>query len=152
MRTTLILGLVGGLAAGCADTASVPSCGGDDASSVCEVFRLVNAERVDTGVDPYEWNLELALAAQLHADDMVAQGYFDHRSRDGRSFADRARDAGYAASPRGENIAAGQRTAPQVMDSWMGSSGHRMNILASGSNEIGVGRTENHWVQVFGRR
>lgn len=36
------------------------------------------------------------------------------------------------------------------MDSWMSSPGHRANILAEGSNEIGVGFEANHWVQVFG--
>ena len=139
--------------AGCAaDTTDVPSCGGGDASEVCQVFTIVNEERTSMGLAPYAWNAELALAAQRHAQDMVDQGYFDHTSRDGRTFADRAREAGYDASPRGENIAAGQRTPEQVMNSWMGSSGHRANILSTGSNEIGVGLVDFHWVQVFGQR
>lgn len=137
---------------GCANTSGVASCGADEASEVCAVFRLVNDERSNAGVAPYEWNAELALAAQLHAEDMVAQGYFDHVSLDGRSFVDRIAEAGYDASPRAENIAAGQRTPEQVMASWMGSSGHRANILADGSNEIGVGFIDDHWVQVFGYR
>jgi len=139
------------LATGCADV-SVASCGADDASEVCAVFRIVNEERADAGLPPYAWNRELAVAAQLHAEDMVAQSYFDHASLDGRSFADRSIEAGYDASPRGENIAAGQRTAERVMSSWMGSTGHRNNILSEGSNEIGVGLMDNHWVQVFGTR
>jgi len=141
--------------AGCANdttTADVPACGGDDASEVCAVFRIVNEERAAEGVHPLAWNAELALAAHLHAEDMVMQGYFDHASLDGRSFADRSIEAGYDASPRGENIAAGQRSPEQVMNSWMGSPGHRNNILATGSNEIGVGLFERHWVQVFGQR
>lgn len=141
-----------GLLAGCASEGDVPACGGDDASEVCQVFRIVNEERAAQGLSPYAWNAELALAAQLHAEDMVAQGYFDRVSLDGRSFADRAREAGYDASPRGENIASGQRTPEQVMDAWMHSDGHRMNILSTGSNEIGVGLAENDWVQVFGQR
>ena len=138
------------LVASCADPA-ISSCA-DEASEVCAVFRLVNEERANAGVPPYTWNPELGVAAQLHAEDMVAQGYFDHASLDGRSFADRALEAGYDASPRGENIAAGQRSAEQVMSSWMGSTGHRQNILADGSNEIGVGLMDAHWVQVFGHR
>jgi uncharacterized protein YkwD len=147
-----VVGLAALLAAGCADMASVePSC--DEATSeVCEVFRLVNEERSANGLAPYEWNAELALAAQLHAEDMVAQDYFSHDSLDGRDFVQRARDAGYDGSPRGENIAAGQRTPEQVMQSWLGSSGHRANILSSSSTEIGVGFHQNHWVQVFGAR
>lgn len=122
---------------------------GDDR---CAVFELVNQERAAAGVAPLDWNPALATAAQLHAEDMVAQDYFDHDSPDGRSFSDRAREAGYDASPRGENIAAGQPDASSVMNSWMNSNGHRNNILSEGSNEIGVGLHERHWVQVFGQR
>ncbi|AKF11008.1 CAP domain-containing protein [Sandaracinus amylolyticus] len=127
-------------------------CGGGEASEVCEVFRLVNAERASAGLPAYEWNAELAIAAQRHAVDMVENDYFSHESQDGRSFSDRADQAGYDAFATGENIAAGQRTPEQVMDSWMGSDGHRANILSDGSNEIGVGLSDFHWVQVFGHR
>lgn len=141
------LGLVG-----CASDVNDPGAGCDDASEVCDVFRLVNEERASAGVPPYAWNGQLGDAAQLHAEDMVAQNYFDHASLDGRSFSDRAVEAGYDASPRGENIAAGQRNPASVMDSWMNSDGHRRNILSDGSNEIGIGLHERHWVQVFGFR
>lgn len=123
-----------------------------EASEVCEVFRIVNMERASEGLAPYTWNAELAIAAQLHAIDMDEEGYFSHDSQDGRNFATRARDAGYDASPTGENIARGQRSPEQVMTSWMGSDGHRRNILSSGSTEIGIGLQNFHWVQVFGRR
>lgn len=150
----LVLALLAVSLVGCANEVggSSEECGADDASDECAVFRLVNEERANEGLHPYAWNAELSLAAERHAQDMVDQGYFDHASLDGRSFADRAREAGYDASPRGENIAAGQRSPEQVMNSWMGSSGHRANILSEGSNEIGVGLVGRHWVQVFGQR
>lgn len=116
------------------------------------MFKIVNERRLDAGLDVYAYDTDLALAAQRHAEDMVANDYFDHTSQDGRSFADRATEAGYDASPRGENIAWGQTSAEQVMQSWMESDGHRANILAEGSNEIGVGFIDNMWVQVFGTR
>ncbi|MBX3273034.1 MAG: CAP domain-containing protein [Sandaracinaceae bacterium] len=138
---------------GCAaDASGGPSCEPSDGAEVCEVFRLVNEARAREGLAPYTYDRALGLAAQLHAEDMVEQGYFSHDSLDGRSFADRARDAGYDASARGENIASGQRSAAQVMESWMGSSGHRANILSTRSNEIGIGLHQNRWVQVFGQR
>ena len=140
------------LVGGCSDDLDVPHCNDDQDDETCAVYRIVNTERGEAGVDAYAWNVELALAAQRHAEDMVANGYFDHTSQDGRSFSDRAVDAGYDGSPRGENIAAGQQTPEQVMDAWMGSDGHRANILADGSDEIGVGLHELHWVQVFGAR
>lgn len=134
----------------CADGTAVPDCTVDMEAEVCAVFQLVNQERVTRGLAPYMWNSRLAVASQRHAEDMVARDYFSHTSLDGREFTDRADDAGYEGSPRGENIAAGQGSAEAVMQSWMNSAGHRNNILSPSSNEIGVGLAERHWVQNFG--
>lgn len=136
--------------AACGDSGPGGSACTDETLEVCQVYRLVNEERNAAGLDPYDWNGDLALAAQLHAEDMNDQSYFSHDSLDGRTFDVRIRDAGYDGSPRGENIARGQRSAEQVMESWMDSAGHRRNILSEGANEIGVGFIDNHWVQVFG--
>ena len=134
----------------CGDTAAVPDCTADMDAEVCAVFQLVNQERVSRSLAPYAWNSRLAIASQRHAEDMVAQNYFSHTSLDGRNFGDRAEDADYEGSPRGENIAAGQSSAEAVMDAWMNSDGHRSNILSTGSNEIGIGLEDLHWVQNFG--
>lgn len=155
MRALLLaLSLVLGLGAlGCGDGGGGgPDCGGEEGSEVCEVFRLVNEERRAAGLEPYAWDRHLAISAQRHAEDMAENGYFSHTSQDGRSFSQRTLDAGYDASPRGENIAQGYRTAADVMEGWMSSDGHRANILAGGSNEIGIGLRDFHWVQVFGTR
>ncbi|MEM9694344.1 MAG: CAP domain-containing protein [Myxococcota bacterium] len=129
-----------------------PTCGADTVDERCAVFDIVNDERRAAGLSTYVWDQALALAAQQHADDMATQNYFDHTSLDGRSFSERASEAGYDASPRGENIAVGQQNATEVMQSWMNSSGHRNNIMSEGSTEIGVGLQGGYWVQVFGRR
>ena len=134
----------------CSDATAVPDFTADMEAEVCAVFQLVNQERVSRGLAPYAWNSRLAVASQRHAEDMVQQDYFSHTSLDGRDFTDRADDAGYDGSPRGENIAAGQGSAEAVMNAWMNSTGHRNNILAAGSNEIGIGLSERHWVQNFG--
>ncbi len=151
-RASLVLALSVSLAGCASDAAAGPDCGGGDGSEVCEVFRIVNAERAAAGLAPYTWDAQLALAAQRHAEDMAANGYFSHTSLDGRTFSQRAVEAGYDASPRGENIAQGYRTPAAVMMGWMSSDGHRANILAAGSTEIGVGLRDLHWVQVFGTR
>ena len=134
----------------CSDATAVPDCTADMEAEVCAVFQLVNQERVSRGLAPYGWSSELAVASQRHAEDMVAQDYFSHTSLDGRNFGDRAVDANYDGSPRGENIAAGQQSAESVMDSWMNSEGHRNNSLSTSSNEIGIGLHDLHWVQNFG--
>ena len=86
---------------------------------------------------------------------MAAKDYFSHTSKDGRTFADRIRAAGYAGGTIGENIAAGQATASAVMRSWMGSSGHRANILNCSFTALGVGHGRggsygHYWTQDFG--
>lgn len=153
MRCLLTVSLLSLFMAGCGEVPGVEeSCTGEAGSAVCEVLRIVNQERAAVGAAPYTWNAELALAAQRHAIDMVDNDYFSHDSLDGRNFVQRARDAGYDASPRGENIAYGTTSPEGVMELWMGSEGHRNNILSTSSNEIGVGFHVDHWVQVFGSR
>ena len=117
----------------------------------CDVITLVNDRRAQAGVRALRFDPALARAAQAHAEDMLARNYFDHVSPDGRRFSDRAAAAGYQGFATGENIAQGQRSAVEVMNAWMNSSGHRRNILSSDSNEIGVGVAGRTWVQVFGK-
>ncbi|MGW0521011.1 CAP domain-containing protein [Crossiella sp. NPDC003009] len=122
------------------------------ASPAMRVVQLVNQERARAGCRSLRVDERLVTAAQRHATDMANRGYFSHTAPEGTSFVDRARSAGYPA-PGGENIAKGQRTAEKVMESWMGSSGHRANILNCSFVAIGVGHEARgpHWVQVFGR-
>jgi uncharacterized protein YkwD len=131
---------------------AVASCAADAAEEVCEVLRLVNEERAAESLPPLAWDASLALAAQAHAEDMVANGYFSHDSPDGRTFADRVRETDYPGAPTGENIAAGYPSPAAVVEGWMNSPGHRANILSGRSTELGVGLAERHWVQVFGVR
>lgn len=53
-----------------------------------------------------------------------------------------------------ENIAVGQRTAEDVMNSWMNSLGHRANILDANVKSIGIScfyhQGVYYWVQCFG--
>src|SRR5690606_12866473 len=121
------------------------------ASPADRVVELVNAARAEAGCGPLAADERLARAAQGHADDMAAQGYCSHTSLDGRSFADRVRDAGHP-RPGGENIAQGQRSAEEVHEAWMGSPAHRDNILNCDFTAIGVGVNTGAWtwVQDFG--
>ena len=51
--------------------------------------------------------------------------------------------------PSGENIGMGTSSAPEIMQAWMDSPGHKIAILSRSSTHIGVGYYEGHWVQVF---
>lgn len=117
--------------------------------SAAAVVELTNAERAKAGCQPLTVDERLTAAARLHSQDMVAQGYFDHTSLDGRSPWDRAKAQGYP-NPSGENIAAGQPDAEAVVQAWMDSPGHRENILNCDFREIGVGEVDHVWTQLFG--
>lgn len=116
-----------------------------------QVITLVNASRAQSGCGPVRVVGELADAAQGHSTDMADRDYFDHTTPEGVGFAERIVEAGYP-SPGAENIARGQTSATQVMNSWMDSDGHRANILNCQLKTIGVGLDKDgwYWTQNFG--
>jgi len=113
------------------------------------VLELTNAERAQAGCGPLASDERLTAAAQLHSEDMDANGYMDHTSLDGRSPWDRAKAQGYQ-NPGAENVAKGYRTAADVVHAWMSSPGHRANILNCDLRELGVGHANGAWTQLFG--
>ena len=103
------------------------------------------------------WNDQLAVAAAVHANDMVATNIFSHTGSDGLSVADRSLAAGYDWRAVGENIAAGQRDVAEVHQGWLDSPGHCRNIMNSIYTEIGAACVSSdstdfgsYWVVVFG--
>jgi len=125
--------------------------GSPDAAKAAEVVELVNQFREGAGCDPLKVDSRLTDAAQKHSTDMAQNNYFSHTSQDGRTFDQRIRAAGYP-SPSAENIAKGQTSAQQVMQSWMQSDGHRRNILNCRYSAIGVAVDKQGWLwtQDFG--
>jgi uncharacterized protein YkwD len=103
---------------------------------------LVNLERAGVGLGPLADSAALAVAAQAHANDMVAGRYFSHVSADGRTFDQRIRSAGYLGSYLAENIAWGGGylgTPRRVVSGWMNSADHRANILNGLLRDSGIG-------------
>jgi uncharacterized protein YkwD len=103
---------------------------------------LINAQRAGYSLAPLVDNSLLFSAAQGHADDMAAQGYFSHDSADGRTWDQRIRNTGYAGRGIAENIAWGGRqlgTPRNIVNAWMNSSGHRANILNGSLIDSGIG-------------
>ncbi len=118
-----------------------------------EVVRIANVERQRQGLPAYECDAALQRAARAHSDDQCRTGRLSHTGSDGSSFSERARAQGAVFCAGGENVAGGQRTAQDAMNSWMNSSGHRRNILSSQYRRIGVGYVScggrPYWTQVF---
>lgn len=109
----------------------------EEADSLCvgkakEIFDATNAERVAAGLPELIWNDELAQAADVRAGEIITD--FDHVRPDGTKC--------YVLSDLiyGENIARGPHASGQEFVSrWMGSEGHRANILCCQYTLIGVG-------------
>ena len=120
-------------------------------STAAQVIALVNDERAKAGCGALTEESHVTQAAQDFSDKMSAENFFSHTSPDGTTFDQRIKQAGYP-KPGAENIARGQTSAAQVMDSWMNSEGHRANILNCSLKKIGVGVTTAgwYWVQDFG--
>ena len=108
---------------------------------------------------PLAWNDQLATAALDHSRDMAEHDYLDHADRRGRGVPERARELGYPWRAIGENIAAGQGSAQQVVAGWLASPGHCANILSPDFAEMGTAYALNpqaameiYWTQVLGAR
>ena len=116
-----------------------------------EVLNIVNQKRQSQGLKPLQMDWELQRVARTKACDMAQKGYFSHQSPTYGSPFDMMKQFGINYRSAGENIAQGQRTPQEVMNSWMNSQGHRENILKPDFTHIGVGycQSGNHWVQMF---
>jgi uncharacterized protein YkwD len=107
---------------------------------------LHNEERAAANVPALRTDSRLATAAEQHAQDMVAQGYFGHDAPSGLDPFDRMKKTGYIGRRivwnAGETIAwaSGAFTTPRaVMDAWLGSTSQRLTLLAPDFRHIGVG-------------
>jgi uncharacterized protein YkwD len=125
-----------------------------------EVLNWTNYYRSKNGVAPLARNAKLDSAALVKANDMFARQYFEHVAPSGEDGADLITWAGYDYLMVGENLAEGNFSdAKDLVDAWMGSPGHRANILKAPFKEIGIAVMEGNYqghnvlmaVQEFGR-
>jgi len=99
---------------------------------------LTNSARSNAGLPALTTNAKLIQAANAKAQDMMAKDYWAHTSPSGKQPWDFVLEAGYDYVHAGENLAYGFSTSSAVHNGWMGSSGHRANILSSNYKEVGI--------------
>ena len=138
---------------------------GDAQSAPSDIARLidgyVNAVRRDAVIQQLRPAHRLTGAAARFADVLAAGNRLDHGA-DGRTLGQRARAEGYPYRRLAENLAQHSKglnddqLARQLVSLWLGSPGHRKNILDGGLLETGIGVSAGHGsifaVQVFGLR
>jgi uncharacterized protein YkwD len=122
-----------------------------------ELASLTNTERARAGLPGFTVNPSLMRGAQIHAEQMVATGQMAHQLSGVRypQPQDRLAAVGYQWQAYAENVAYGQGSPASALTAWMGSSGHRANILNAGLTEIGTGIARDaagrpYYVQLFG--
>ncbi len=125
-----------------------------ETTQAAEILKLVNQERSKAGVPALTLSTKLTDIANTKAKDMADKNYFSHTSPTYGSPFDMLKQFGVSYTYAGENIAAGQKTAAEVMNSWMNSSGHKANILNKNYTQLGVGfyrggEYGTEWVQLF---
>lgn len=135
---------------------NIPDLGGTK-SIENQVISLTNQERAKNGLKPLTANWELSRVARYKATDMRDKAYFSHTSPTYGDPFTMIKNFGISFTAAGENIAAGQKTPQEVVQSWMNSQGHRANILSTTYTEIGVGYAQGgnygyYWVQQFIRK
>lgn len=94
-----------------------------------DLLNATNAFRAQNGLGPLSLNGQLNTSAQNKAQHMVTHNYWAHDAPDGTSpwyFFDQA---GYNYTRAGENLAYGFNTSQDTVNGWIGSPGHRANML-----------------------
>jgi uncharacterized protein YkwD len=120
----------------------------------------INVQRRAAEGEPLGWDDTLAKLARAHSEDMAQRGYFKHVTPEGLTPMKRLQAAGYDQCRLvGENIHQNnlysqvitekkkttydwnsmQRIAAITLAEWMGSEGHRQNILEKNFTREGVG-------------
>ena len=122
---------------------------------MAECVNLHNNMRRRHGMSNLSISLKLEKAAIKHALWMAQNQSLSHQGDHYSSVSKRVTLEGYRFTSIGENIALGYATADKAMQGWMGSTGHRNNILNPDYENIGIGvaqyRGNLYWCVVFGK-
>ena len=106
-------------------------------------FEQTNLVRVQNGLRPFVWDVDVCRMARSHSESMSREGYFAHVTPAGLRLRDRARLAGILQYVvLGENIAYNQGYEDPgafAVEKWMQSPKHRANILSPEFRAMAIG-------------
>ena len=112
-------------------------------SSAADLVSLTNRSRVSAGLRALIVDSTLSSVARWRSKDMIDRDYFSHTIPGYGKVWDKLKAVGYCYKVAGENI--GWNNYPDdiataaIHQMFMGSSGHRANILGTSWDRIGVG-------------
>ncbi len=103
-----------------------------------QIWEITNAYRRYMGLSMLLWEDKAVQTAKKHSQDMADNSYFSHYSQNGSKPGERLNQNGISWKSYCENICAGSGDAISMTIGWIGSSGHRKNIL-NDMTYLGVG-------------
>jgi uncharacterized protein YkwD len=127
------------------------------------IHDAINVERARAGVGILAYDEALAEIAAGHSTDMAKENYFAHEDEDGCTSSCRVTAAGYRWRWVGENLFllrsshryTVEEGAAIIVAGWMGSEGHRKNVLSKNFTHQGLGVVVNgnalYATEVFAR-
>lgn len=105
-----------------------------------QIFDLTNVQRVNRGLKTLDWNDDLRKIAKDHSIDMGHNNYFSHGSLT-ETFNKRMQThlVKHDWTTIGENLVFGVHDSIGYINAWYNSDGHRVNLLSSKFDKLGVG-------------
>jgi uncharacterized protein YkwD len=102
----------------------------------------MNGGRLEAGLAALQSDPVLEEVALIRAQNLIANGYFDHYAPDGESAFSELAARGIRYRLAGENLARNNfpdaKTASAAFEALMASAGHRANILEERFAHVGV--------------
>ena len=157
-RRAFVLALAGAGLAGCAGLGSrhpvtvrvVPV-------ETAPVLALLNGYRARNGLGALVRNAVLDEAAERQALAMGRADRMSHSLSFGDALPRRVAAVGYEWETIAENLGMGYRTLDAAFAGWIGSSGHRANLLKDNATEFGIAhvwreesRYHDYWCLILG--
>ncbi len=120
-------------------------------------FEAANHERARRGIPRLAWDEEVAALARSHSRRMRDLGFFSHQDPERGGLEARLKGARVSWRSAAENVFEEHglaNPAQQAVKAWLGSPGHRRNMLGRGFTRTGVGVATNgegkYWfTQIF---
>lgn len=121
-------------------TFTPPAANNEQAAEATSILQLVNAARINEGLEELALEPRLMQAALLHSQDQAKRDEMSHDGAADSQPHERVKQAGYNYCITGENVAMRfDVSAVGVFDQWWNSPPHRENIMTSDFVDIGIG-------------
>ena len=103
------------------------------------IMKEINPVREEQGFLGLQASEKLNKAAQMKAEDMIENDYFEHISPDGKYPWEWLKQVDYNYAAAAENLAMNASEPKSLVRAWLNSPSHAKNILNGYFTEIGIG-------------